>query len=106
MTERSLCAAELSPPPEPYDPEANPSLKGILDEFRVVNAAIDEAINTLLNEAAKKVSEGILMDCCKKFFNFMSRKHVKMFSSLRLALCKNNCIMYIFILCTIFLYVA
>jgi hypothetical protein len=46
------------------------------------------------------------MDRCKKFFNIMSRKYVKTFSSLRPALCKNNCIMYIIILCTIFLYVV
>jgi hypothetical protein len=46
---------ELSPPPKPYDPKADPSLKGILDEFRVVNAAIDEVVNTLLNEATEKV---------------------------------------------------
>jgi hypothetical protein len=46
---------ELSPPLEPYDTEADPSLKGILDEFRVVNAAIDEAVTMLLNEATEKV---------------------------------------------------
>jgi hypothetical protein len=55
VTKQSLYVAELSPPPEPYDPEADPSLKGILDEFRVVNAAIDEAIDTLLIEVAEKV---------------------------------------------------
>jgi dynactin complex subunit len=36
-------------------PEADPSLKGILDEFRVVNAAIDEVVDKLLNEVAEKV---------------------------------------------------
>ena len=40
---------------EPYDPDADPALRGILDKFKVVNATIDEAINTLLNEAAEKV---------------------------------------------------
>jgi hypothetical protein len=48
-------AAELSPPPEPYDPEADPSLKGALDVIRIANEAIDEAINRLLSEAADKV---------------------------------------------------
>jgi hypothetical protein len=48
-------AAELSPPPEPYDPEANPSLKGALDMIRITNKAIDEAINRLLDKAADKV---------------------------------------------------
>jgi hypothetical protein len=48
--------AELSPPPpEPYDPGANPTLGGILDEFKMVNAATDEVVNTLLNEAAEKI---------------------------------------------------
>jgi hypothetical protein len=48
-------AAELSPPPEPYDPEADPSLKGALDVIRIANEAIDEAVNRLLNKAADKV---------------------------------------------------
>ena len=46
---------ELSPPPEPYDLEADPTLRGILDEVKVVNTAIDEDVNTLLNEAVDKV---------------------------------------------------
>jgi hypothetical protein len=48
-------AAELSPPPEPYDPEVDPSLKGALDIIRIANDAIDEAVNRLLDEAADKV---------------------------------------------------
>jgi hypothetical protein len=55
LTDRRLCAAELSSPPEQYDPEANPALRGILDEVKMVNAAIDEAINTLLNKATEKI---------------------------------------------------
>jgi hypothetical protein len=46
---------ELSPPLEPYNPEADPSLKGALDVIRIANEAIDEAVNRLLNEAADKV---------------------------------------------------
>jgi hypothetical protein len=46
---------ELSPPPEPYDPEANPSLKGALDVISIDNEAVDEAVNRLLNEAVDKV---------------------------------------------------
>jgi hypothetical protein len=42
-------------PPEPYDPEANPALKGALDITRIANEAIDEAVNRLLNEAADEV---------------------------------------------------
>jgi hypothetical protein len=47
--------AKLSPPLEPYDPEADPALKGALDIIRIANEAIDEAINRLLDEAAGKV---------------------------------------------------
>jgi hypothetical protein len=47
--------AELYPPPEPYDPEADPSQKGALDVIRIANEAVEEAVNRLLNEAADKV---------------------------------------------------
>jgi hypothetical protein len=52
-----LCfnAAELSPPPEPYNPEADPSVKEALDIIKIANDAIDEAVDKLLNEAADKV---------------------------------------------------
>jgi hypothetical protein len=46
---------ELSPPPELYNPDTNPALKGTLDEIRIGNAAIDEAIEKLINEAAERV---------------------------------------------------
>jgi hypothetical protein len=46
---------ELSPPPEPYNPEADPALKGALDVIRITNEAVDEAVNRLLNEAADKI---------------------------------------------------
>jgi hypothetical protein len=48
-------AAELSSPPESYDPEADPSLKGALNIIRIANEVVDEAVNRLLNEAADKV---------------------------------------------------
>jgi hypothetical protein len=47
--------AELSPPPKPYNPEANPSLKGALDVIRITYEAIDEVVDRLLNEAVEKV---------------------------------------------------
>jgi hypothetical protein len=47
--------AELSPPPEPYGPEVDPSLKGALDIIRIANEAVDESVNKLLDEAAHKV---------------------------------------------------
>jgi hypothetical protein len=51
-------AAELSPPPEPYNPEADPSLKGALDIIRIANKAVDEVVQRLLDEAAEKVLKG------------------------------------------------
>jgi hypothetical protein len=47
--------AELSPPPEPYDPETDPSLKRALNVIKIANEVIDEAVNRLLVEAADKV---------------------------------------------------
>ena len=47
--------AELSPPLEPYNPDTDLALKGTLDEIRIANAAIDEAVERLLNEAAERV---------------------------------------------------
>ena len=44
--------AELSPPPETYNPEADPTIKVTI---RIANEAVDEAVNRLLNEAAEKI---------------------------------------------------
>jgi hypothetical protein len=57
MPQKSLyfCVVELSPPAEPYNPEADPALKGTLDVIRRANEAIDKAVNRLLNEAAERV---------------------------------------------------
>jgi hypothetical protein len=56
-TDKYLCfnAAELSSPPEPYNPEAGPSIKEALDIIKIAYYAIDEAIDKLLNEATDKV---------------------------------------------------
>jgi hypothetical protein len=43
--------AELSPPPEPYDPEVDPAMKEALETIRIAN----EAVNRLLNEATDKI---------------------------------------------------
>jgi hypothetical protein len=43
------------PPPEPYNPEADPALKEALDMIKIANEVVDEAVNRLLNEAAEKV---------------------------------------------------
>jgi hypothetical protein len=47
--------AELSPPPEPYNPEVDPTMKEALETIRIVDEAIDEAVNSLLNEATEKI---------------------------------------------------
>jgi hypothetical protein len=49
------CTAGLLPLPEPYYTKNDSELKDILIEFKVVHKAIDEAINTVPNEAAEKV---------------------------------------------------
>jgi hypothetical protein len=56
-TYRYLClnAAKLYPCPEPYNPEADPSVKEALDIIKIANDAIDEAVDRLLNEATDKV---------------------------------------------------
>jgi hypothetical protein len=44
-------AAELSPPPAPFDPLADPETKKAIE---IINIA-DEVVNKLLNEIAEKV---------------------------------------------------
>jgi hypothetical protein len=55
LTDIFYNVAELSPPPEPYNPEADPTMKEALDVIKIANEAVDEAIDRLLNEAAEKV---------------------------------------------------
>jgi hypothetical protein len=43
------------PPPEPYNPEADPALKEALETIKITNEAVGEAVNRLLNEATEKV---------------------------------------------------
>jgi hypothetical protein len=45
-SDRYLCfnAAELSPPLEPYNPEADPSIKEALDIIKIANEAIEEVV--------------------------------------------------------------
>jgi hypothetical protein len=46
---------ELSPLPEPYDPQADLVMKEALDVMSVANSIIDEVVDRLLNEAAEKI---------------------------------------------------
>jgi hypothetical protein len=50
-----LITAELSPLPEPYNPLADPVMKEALDVMSVANSIVDEVVDRLLNEAAKKI---------------------------------------------------
>jgi hypothetical protein len=48
-------SAELSPPPEPYDPLADPEMKEAFEIISMVDSIIDEVIDKLLNEVAERV---------------------------------------------------
>jgi hypothetical protein len=51
----SFIAAGLSPPPEPYNPEADQVMKEALDVMKIVNDVVDEVVDRLLHEAAEKI---------------------------------------------------
>ena len=48
-------AAELSPPPEPFESLADPKAKKEDEITKMVEAIIDEVVTQLLNEAAEVV---------------------------------------------------
>jgi hypothetical protein len=48
-------SAELSPPPELYDPLADPEMKEAHDIISMADSIIDEVVDKLLNEVAEKV---------------------------------------------------
>jgi hypothetical protein len=50
-----LASAELSLPPEPYDPLADPEMKEALDIISMADSIIDEVVDKLLNKVAEKV---------------------------------------------------
>jgi hypothetical protein len=47
--------AELSPPPEPFDPLADPETKEAINIINLAESIVDEVVNKLLNEVAEKV---------------------------------------------------
>jgi hypothetical protein len=47
--------AELSPPPEPFDPMANPETKKALEIINMAESIVDEIVNKLLNEVVEKI---------------------------------------------------
>jgi hypothetical protein len=48
-------AAELSPPPEPFESQADPEAKKEDEITKIVEAIMYEAVTQLLNEAAEAV---------------------------------------------------
>jgi hypothetical protein len=47
--------AELSPPPELFDPLADPETKKALEIINMVESIVDKVVNKLLNEVAEKI---------------------------------------------------
>jgi hypothetical protein len=47
-------AAELSLPPEPFDPLADPETKKAIEIINIAESIVDEVVNKLLNEIAEK----------------------------------------------------
>jgi hypothetical protein len=48
-------AADISPPQELYNPEADPAIKEALDIMKIANEVVDEVVDRLLREAAENV---------------------------------------------------
>jgi hypothetical protein len=48
-------AAELPPPPEPFDPLADPETKKAIEIINMAESIVDKVVNKLLNEVAEKV---------------------------------------------------
>jgi hypothetical protein len=51
----SSIAAELSSPPEPFDPLADPEAKKTVEIINMAEAIVDEVVTKLLTETAEKV---------------------------------------------------
>jgi hypothetical protein len=51
----SSIAAELSPPPEPFNPLSDPETKKAIEIINMAEAIVDEVVTKLLTEAAEKV---------------------------------------------------
>jgi hypothetical protein len=54
-TNSLFTTTELSPLPEPYDPQADPVMKEALNVMSVANSIVDEVVDRLLNEATEKI---------------------------------------------------
>jgi hypothetical protein len=45
----------LSPPPEPYNPEADPVMKEALDVMKIANEVFGKVVYKLLHEATERI---------------------------------------------------
>jgi hypothetical protein len=50
-----LIIADLSPPPEPYNPKADPVMKEALDVMQIANEVVDEVVDKFLHKAAERI---------------------------------------------------
>jgi hypothetical protein len=48
-------AAELPPPPEPFNPLADPETKKAIEIINIAEAIVDEVVTKLLNKVAEEV---------------------------------------------------
>jgi hypothetical protein len=55
LTNIFFVAAELSPPSEPYNHEADLVMKEALDIMKIANEVVDKVIDRLLHEVAEKI---------------------------------------------------
>jgi hypothetical protein len=51
----SSTAAELSPPPKPFDPLADPETKKTIEIINMAEVIVDEVVTKLLTEVVDKV---------------------------------------------------
>jgi hypothetical protein len=51
----SSTVVELSPPPESFDPLADPETKKTIEVINMAEAIVDEVVTKLLTEAVEKV---------------------------------------------------
>jgi Cu2+-containing amine oxidase len=51
----SSTTAELSPPPDPFDPLTDPETKKAIEIINMAETIVDEVVTKLLTEAAEKV---------------------------------------------------
>jgi hypothetical protein len=63
-------AAELPPPPEPFDPLADLETKKAIEIINMAEAIVDEVVNKLLSEVAREGSEGRIVVIVKTFLGY------------------------------------